>query len=224
MEGLLLQEKKRGWNDFLKVKELSKKVIVLAINFTNRKIAGALKNQGVPLTEDESAEESKMRHLTKIANFSLKHSGGERVILTHHFIPRRGVLVIGDTGKPLFQQQGVKIVAAEIVNQILAMKGRRIFLQTHRGVTQMGLQRRRPPKYKAKLWSWPLLMEQKPKTKGFLEVTSDKLPGAYKELTDAVFFVGGIFNNFDPPGISIELTGRQPEGEANYSLQLRLHS
>jgi len=220
LEGILLK-REGGKIRLLPVKGLAEKVIVVAINYTNAKIAQKLREQGVPLVEDETPQESKMRSEIKIANFALTHGGGAKVYPAHH--QKDGIpYLISDTGRSIFQEQGVKISASQVINEILALEERRVFLQTYRGVTQMGLQRKKPPKFKTKIWLWPRLIDKKPKAKGFLEITDKPLPNAYQELINAVFFVGGIFENFDPQGIAIELTGRQPDGQSNYSLQFRL--
>jgi hypothetical protein len=217
-EGILLL-KGGGEKIFLPVRRLPEKVIVLSVNYTNQRIAANLREQGVPFIEDKDAKETRMWHLKQMAEYALRYGGVEKVYFGHHQIHGKPV-TIRDTGKPIFQSHGVTVDATRLTNEILKLKERRIFLQTRLVFTQIGIQRHRKPrrKFKTILWSSPQSLDLRYPT--HLEIEK-KLPEAYLELTRAVFYLAGIFENYIPPSISIELATRQPDTEAEYALQFQ---
>jgi phage terminase Nu1 subunit (DNA packaging protein) len=215
LEGILLR-KEGGGERFFPVPKLSKKVIIIAINYTNKRISTTLREQGVPIIEDKKIEETKNWHLKQMMEYGMRYGGASKLYLAHQKVKGKPAL-IEDTGRPIFQEHFTKVDARQVLDEILKQKGRRIFLQTRLVFTHVGIQRHRKPmrKFKTILWSSPENLELRYPT--HLECT-DKLPEGYWELVSSVFFLGGIFENYVPPSISIELTGRQPLGKPNCSL------
>lgn len=221
MEGILLR-KEEGGERFFPIPKLSKKVIIIAINYTNKRISAALREQGVPIVENKEIEETKNWHLKQMIEYGMRYGGTSKLYLAHQKVKGKPAL-IEDTGRPLLQEHGIKVESQQVLDEVLKLRERRIFMQTRSVFTQIGIQRQQKPikKFKTILWSSPQNLELMYPT--HLECT-DKLPEEYRELISSVFFLGGIFENYVPPSISVELTGRQPEGKPNCSLFFQLEN
>jgi hypothetical protein len=129
--------------------------------------------------------------------------------------------MIEGTGRPLFQRQGVRVGAQELIQTLLStFEGRRIFMRTRKVMTDIAIQRNRKfMKFKTMLFLVPDIREMiQFSERNTVEVT--RLPAAYRQLINSSFWLGGIFLN--PDGVAIELTGRQPGVPPTHQLLFKL--
>jgi len=214
-EGIVLKGKEG--EEFIPIKGLGRMMIIITVNYTNEKLAEQLKLQGVPTIEHKDIDESKMILLREKRYHSFRVGGGNalRMYPSHHPVARDVYYIIEGTGKPILQRQGIRLRANQVVEA--CKLNRRLFLRTRKTVTQIGIQRGRPMKFKTMLF---LVPPDKARFSKRNTIEVKELPAAYLQLINASFWLGGILRN--PDSLAIELTGRQPEVPPTHQLLLKI--
>lgn len=194
--------------------DLSTKMTVLVLTYSNRKLTSLLEEKGVPCISDESPYQSGINAQTKKTLFSLRAGGGERTVKT---IPMKDASTfIEGTGRQTQKPDGFTINGLELfdaVAQLATNSGNVVRIRTRRRPTETNLSLGEEDfSDTTKIYFIPKdKVEEKMKKGGNKACSFSEAREILKGLMDATWTFHG-YNN--PTSVSLNLVMRQPENKS----------